>query len=232
MKATKYSFGIFCLISVAYLVCTLSGYDDATFYLKPLLLPPLIAAVLTSGFRLKWLLIVGLIFCWAGDILLLFAARDPLFFISGLSAFLIGHVFYILLFTRMIRQTGRATRFSIPVALGLLMYIAAFYLLVGNDLGDMVLPVMVYAFVISVMLYQAIILSRGKQWSPYRLLVAGALSFVISDTILAVHKFHTPLPASGLLIMSTYIFAQGAIVRACVAGATKAYPESGVPVLS
>ncbi|MGH2565082.1 MAG: lysoplasmalogenase family protein [Ginsengibacter sp.] len=43
------------------------------------------------------------------------------------------------------------------------------------------------------------------------------MSFVFSDSILALNKFYQPVPLSGLLIMATYLYAQWALVRSCIA---------------
>jgi uncharacterized membrane protein YhhN len=47
-------------------------------------------------------------------------------------------------------------------------------------------------------------------------LFTGAISFVLSDSILAFNKFYQPVPLSGFLIMATYLYAQWALVRSCL----------------
>jgi uncharacterized membrane protein YhhN len=42
--------------------------------------------------------------------------------------------------------------------------------------------------------------------------IAGAVLFVLSDSLLAINKFHHPFPEAGLLIMLIYIMAQLFIV--------------------
>ncbi len=68
---------------------------------KPLLMPLLIGWLLYSGIRnvtkRNWI-ILALFFSWLGDVLLMFQEKDALFFILGLSAFLIAHLFYIVFF--------------------------------------------------------------------------------------------------------------------------------------
>jgi uncharacterized membrane protein YhhN len=46
--------------------------------------------------------------------------------------------------------------------------------------------------------------------------IAGALLFVISDSLLAINKFYKPLPFAALFIMLTYCAAQYFIVRAFI----------------
>lgn len=214
MNRTNIAMLAFLLIALAYLIFTAMARDIFTITLKPFLLPPLIAATFISGFIRRWYLILALIFCWVGDVLLLFADRGAAFFIGGLSAFLVGHVFYILLFAKLMGRYHTGSRLRLPVLVGLAAYMLAFYLIVGQSLGAMLFPVMLYAVVISTMLYLAIILAGRMEDKPSFFLIGGAVAFVISDTILAVNKFYTPVPYAGLFIMSTYIFAQGALVWA------------------
>ena len=49
-----------------------------------------------------------------------------------------------------------------------------------------------------------------------RLMVAGALLFVLSDSILAIHKFYMPFALAGTMIMLTYGCAQYLIVQGAV----------------
>ena len=47
-------------------------------------------------------------------------------------------------------------------------------------------------------------------------MVAGALLFVLSDSILAINKFYMPFDLAGTFIMLTYGFAQYLIVQGAV----------------
>ena len=79
-------------------------------------------------------------------------------------------------------------------------------------LGDLEIPVSIYATVISIMLLFAF--NGLLVWErPGNLLVfLGAFFFVVSDSILAVNKFYTPIPKSSFFIMITYLLAQYLIV--------------------
>jgi uncharacterized membrane protein YhhN len=43
----------------------------------------------------------------------------------------------------------------------------------------------------------------------------GAMSFLLSDALLAINKFVAPIPMAGLWVMLTYITAQYLIVKGC-----------------
>lgn len=211
----KALFIIFSSLGIVYLFGAWMNFDVTTFYLKPLLLPVLMIACAASSFSFKKILFIALVFCWIGDILLLFVDKGQMFFISGLVAFLTGHLCYIFLFYKMLKQANESVKFKPKVLLPIIAYLLLFYFIVGSHLGAMLIPVMLYAVVISSMLYMAFCLSfRMPLYNSYWL-ITGALAFVISDSILAVNKFYSPLPQPGFLIMITYIFAQGAIVVAC-----------------
>jgi uncharacterized membrane protein YhhN len=50
----------------------------------------------------------------------------------------------------------------------------------------------------------------------YRYFVIGALLFALSDSILAINKFHTSIHFAGVLIMLTYGLAQLFLVKGIV----------------
>lgn len=205
---SKY-FKHFVIVSIIYLGCIALGKEDIAWYLKPLLLPCLLLAVHeTSPFPTKKLLTFALAFSWIGDVILLFADKGELYFILGLVSFLIAHVLFIILF---IKQEAYQTPNKFLFGFGLLFvvgYLNVMLIVLFPSLGDLKIPVSVYAFTISLMLVMAI--RGGLTWrKPMNLLILnGAFSFVISDSILAMNKFYTTLPNASLLIMATYLVAQ------------------------
>lgn len=208
---SKHYFILYIIIGIAYLFFSLLGNGTMTFYLKPLLMPALMAATYVSyGLRHKNLLLYALFFCWLGDIFLLFAGIKDLYFILGLVAFLLGHLIYIVLFRQYISSVKLR---AFPILI-IILYLIIFLFSIGGSLGNMLAPVILYSIVIAAMLYFAILAGMEKLSGQVFLLISGTIAFVISDNILAVNKFHTAIPYSGFLIMSTYVYAQGAIVAA------------------
>lgn len=136
---------------------------------------------------------VGLIFCAIGDYTLQW-------FIVGLTFFLIGHIFYIIAFSRLSENT------PLPAKGFLVLYgaVMAFWLastIFSN--GETVLAIAVIAYI-------AIILTMG--WTSFRtqnqLAIIAAFSFIISDSVLAVNRFIFDIPVAHELIMFTYYGAQ------------------------
>lgn len=217
MTTVKNSFIAFILVSAVYLICSLLYLDDASFFIKSFLLIPLMIAAFKAPvfFNKKWLF-YALTFSWLGDILLLFVFKDSLFFILGLVAFLIAHIFYVILFLKELKKKNRKFHIKQPGLTLIVLYIIAFYAFLGPGLGDMKIPVIVYALVIGFMLYIAYLLYPHWTKPSALFLLTGALSFVISDSLLAVNKFYAPFPNAGFFIMITYLYAQGALVWACL----------------
>jgi len=202
-------FKYFVIVSIVYLAFIAFGKEAIAWYLKPLLLPCLLLAVNESKeFTTKKLLLFALVFSWIGDVILLFADKGELYFIFGLVSFLIAHILFIFLF---IKQEAYKTPNKALFGLGVVFvagYLFVMLTVLFPSLGDLKIPVSVYAFTISLMLVMAI--RGGLTWrNPMNLLILnGAISFVVSDSILAMNKFYTALPNASLLIMSTYIIAQ------------------------
>lgn len=208
---------IFVGISVFYLILLFIGQDEIAWYLKPILLPFLILETYSSeNFKTKNLLLLALVFSWIGDIILMFADKGELYFIFGLVSFLIAHIIFILLFTKQEKENTSTNKLFWVGLIIVGIYLFGMLSLLYPSLGDLKIPVTVYAITISTMLLMAI---KGYfNWSkPSHLTVLlGALIFVSSDSILAINKFHSELPKSGFLIMITYIVAQFLITKGII----------------
>lgn len=173
---------------------------------KPLLMPLLVVYFLrnTNTFisPLKKWIVLALIFSWVGDVLLMFESMSPDFFMSGLVAFLIAHIFYILFYESIIRRENLKKNYwwYIPV---LIYYVSIIYI-VSPHLGEMKLPVRIYGIVISYMLIQALQTAGIKYQNAAGLMIAGSVLFITSDSLLAINKFHSSFEYAGIAIMLTY----------------------------
>lgn len=186
--------------------------DHWRFFSKFLLMPLLAAyfmyAVNDRGIS-GWV-IPALFFSWLGDVLLQFESAGKLFFLLGLSSFLLAHIFYIIFFHTIRVKEQLASRWwlIIPVAL----YYLGLILLLSPYLGEMKLPVRAYGIVISMMLLLALHTLFMKDKQVGKLLTAGAVLFVISDSVLAVNKFYQPFEFAAVVIMLTYGLAQALLI--------------------
>ena len=200
---------IFLVVGLLYLILLLTGNDTVTWYLKPLLLPFLFYAVVKSNpFETKKWLLAALLFSWIGDFILLFAD----YFIFGLVAFLIAHILFIRLFFRQKSENKHSKNPLFWIGfIGIIIYLVSILVFLFPTLGDLKFPVGIYAMTISIML--VIALKGAFNWgnnSKYIVLL-GAFFFVTSDSILAIDKFHSPIPTATFCIMLTYLVAQFSI---------------------
>ncbi len=163
--------------------------------------------------------VLAILFSCAGDTLLMLQSYADNFFMYGLAAFLVAHVFYIFAYrqhqwadTTNALQGLQKIRYAFPVVLsgtGLAVVLYA-------RLGDLKLPVLLYAVVITVMVLQALFRFGKTTSASFAMVFGGAMLFMISDALIAINKFLEPLPHANLWIMITYITAQYLIVMGLI----------------
>lgn len=208
--------GLFVFVLALSADLLLVGFEaDGSYRLvsKPLIVAGLFlffARNAVRGGMLRWIL-PALLFSWLGDVLLLFETTNPLYFILGLSAFLLAHIFYCFFFLGLWKKEG--LRLHLPLAAGIVVYYAGLLLLLWPTLGALKAPVAVYGATISLMLLLALHCGTMRRRNVGFSLLLGALLFVISDSLLALNRFYAPLPFAGVLIMFTYGLAQWQLVK-------------------
>jgi len=185
---------------------------------KPLLMPLLALYFISElkGFRtdiMKWILL-ALFFSWGGDVLLMFQEKQSIFFLLGLSSFLLAHIFYIGFFHKLrVQERIKGNPWLLVVVV---IYYAALISWLSPYLGAMKIPVRVYGIVISFMLMLAMHMWFLRNKAAGHWLMTGALLFVISDSVLAINKFYQSFEMAGIVIMLTYGLAQLFIVQGAV----------------
>lgn len=144
----------------------------------------------------QWILLIGLFTCMLADGFIAYS------FILGLATFLIGHLFYVVGFSR-------AWKYS-KIRFSMVLFILTYSFFMGRILitalmedgnNALVIPVISYVIVISLMAWMAIM--TGNKWA-----IIGSLLFVLSDSILSWNMFVSDVPQSTFFIMSTYYSAQ------------------------
>jgi uncharacterized membrane protein YhhN len=136
----------------------------------------------------------------------MFQERSSVFFLLGLSAFLIAHIFYIIFFHFL--RLAENIKSNAWLLLIVVLYYAVLISILSPYLGDMKLPVRIYGIVISLMLMLALHTLFMENKAHARWFISGAVLFVLSDSILAINKFYYSFGAAGILIMLTYGVAQ------------------------
>ena len=153
--------------------------------------------------------VAALVFSWAGDVFLI--SSD--WFIAGLISFLIAHVFYIIAY----QKTGAATGQLKPLdILKFVVYGVLLIWLIYPGLGNLLIPVLVYALVLLGMGIWAHKRRGATTTISFKMVATGAILFALSDGLIAVNKFAFEIPAERLLIMSIYMTAQYLIVQGLI----------------
>lgn len=215
---------IFIIIMAAELIAIINHdlFPWLEYLIKPLIISSLFVFVLIKTKEIKckfknWILI-ALIFSLMGDVFLMLLEDRPDFFMYGLIAFLISHIFYIIAFSTSVHKPLNIPLFRkypltyiIPYA-----YSAYIFSILKPDLDDLALPVLIYIIVITTMLVVAFNRYGKMNNNSYLWILLGAFLFVTSDSILALDKFHSNIEYSRYYIMITYMLAQFFIVKGAV----------------
>ncbi|UXP32282.1 lysoplasmalogenase [Reichenbachiella agarivorans] len=213
-KITKY---IFIGVCVAELLSRAFEWEAIHHVTKPLLMPVLLVYFrqgttgrLTPSFLLAGL---GLILSFIGDSMLLF--EGELYFVLGLAAFAIAHIFYIVAFSKAVLPKTKS-----PSALSKMLYALPFLLLFGilmsalwPHVGELKIPVAVYAVIIIVMALSAVYRNGRAPQDSVNQVIFGAVLFLLSDSLLALDRFYMPMENAGVWIMSTYMLAQWNLIN-------------------
>ncbi len=206
---------IFCFFALVEITAVATKIELLHLIAKPLLIPALFVLlfVTKATTRGKKLLLIGLLFSWAGDVLLMFDKEHNRFFIFGLVCFLTTHVFYIVYFLR-VRSTNPSLLKKQPLLIAMVLaYGITLVWQLFPHLGDLKIPVVVYAAVICAMLLCSLHIFYKVDKKAAWYYMAGAAAFVLSDSLLATNKFHQPFAYASVYIMLTYCAAQFLIVR-------------------
>jgi uncharacterized membrane protein YhhN len=195
--------------------CAATGYIELHRLFKPLAMVVAIVLVARSlTFKTVLPLQLALIGSLAGDVFLML----PGYFIPGLVSFLCAHLAYIAVFKKDLAWFPNRRALALTLGFGVVMYGV---LWVGGLPAALRGPVAAYVTVIALMAAQAmgratLLRTPGSVW-----VAVGAGSFMLSDTLLALNKFVSPLPLSQLWVLSTYYLAQVLIVRGLLADASR-----------
>jgi len=175
-----------------------------TYVFKPLTVVLILTLALTQSPEVSTfyrdLVLAGLGCSFCGDVFLMLPSDQ---FIKGLLSFLAAHVCYIVAFSS---ECGVQAHlgYILPV---LIVGIVLLRILLPHT-GKMTIPVIVYAVVILLMLWQAVERWGMAQSHSSMLAAIGAVLFVLSDAILAYNRFARQFTLARLVNLSTYYLAQ------------------------
>lgn len=203
----------FVCIALVHLGAILYGASTLVMWTKPLLMPVLMLAVglVPVSKTHKTGMWIALFFGWLGDILLMYAHEGSQYFLGGLGSFLVGHLAYLFLFSKL--RKPESPRWKAWIIILALLVLGGMLWVLWPGLGGLKIPVLVYGLVLSSMAVSAAHTGHGQ--SRVCLGVGGFL-FLLSDAMIAINKFSMPVAGAHWWIMLTYILAQGALIYGVV----------------
>lgn len=212
MKRHKWFSILFALIFILQLTLGHSDNGYIAYFIKPCIVLSLLV-ILCLDTKLKGRfhkrVFTGLIFALAGDVLLMFATHNESYFLYGLVAFLLCHIYYTSAFYLDFKSAPELDKKGARIAIVLCAILAiGYYFFLRPHLGAMKLPVMIYVLVISMMMMMASFRNQRVNPESFKLILFGAMLFLLSDSILAYNKFVQPIDHAGNWIMATYMIAQ------------------------
>lgn len=182
---------------------------------KPLLMPLLAAyfILVTYPTSVAWLIFVALLCGCGGDIFLMLENK----FMQGMSAFLLGHIFYIIAFLLLVNNIATFPIWGFLLFVPVIVILLLIYPKFKDFLGDLRIPVHIYLVTILLMhIFAILLLAELSILSPSFLFIwLGSFLFILSDSLIAVDKFNENLkiPNVAIIIMITYIIGQFLITQ-------------------
>jgi uncharacterized membrane protein YhhN len=180
--------------------------------LKPLLMTALVIVYLLSVKKPNFWLVSGLFFSFWGDVFLLDKTN---YFVFGLASFLIAHFMYIKMTSKFLNKPSISK--IIKSAIPFVLLFACLLFLIKDNLGEMLIPVIVYGLAISTFGTCALLNYQQEKSTANTWLFLGALIFIASDTMIALNNFYSPKHLFDVLIIALYIVSQYLIVKAMIA---------------
>lgn len=187
-RGPKWQFYLFKPLTIVLLMCLMWQHGLTSFYQQAIF--------------------AGLAFSVVGDVFLMLP-RDR--FVQGLAGFFVAHVIYSIAFWS---QLNASMVWWLPAMLfggGVIVF-----LLLLPSLGKLMAPVALYIAMITQMAWAA-----GEFWLTTQSMIgmvafAGAVMFMVSDTVLAVNRFRGPFTSATAIVMTTYYLAQALIVGSAI----------------
>lgn len=205
---------------------------ELMFFTKPLLLPMIMLyyfVSINSWNKTHNLILTALFLSWIGDVSLMLTPenesdlsimgvpKSKYFFLLGLSAFLVNHLFLITAYRipvtpdkQSLFQTNKLL--FLPLVIFCLLMIAIIAPAVYNnpEKSMATIPVMLYAIILTSMAAFALNRYGFVNSKSFWFVFIGALFFLFSDAMIALNFLAFPglIPKPGFVIITTYFIAE------------------------
>ncbi len=208
-----------CLVTtLADWLAVVKGWRPLEYFAKPAVITLLLAWLLVNthlGGAPLWFA-VGIICSLIGDVVLMLPRAR---LILGWLAFLLAHLAYTTGFNQAL-PTASLPGILVVLAVGLLSWQLYRRLAVGVHRNDhrMAVPILIYTIAITLMLVSALLSLFKAEWILRAALLVslGALSFYLSDSLLAWNRFVTPARYGRLPEMIAYHLGQILIISGVI----------------
>ncbi|CAM1367087.1 conserved membrane protein of unknown function [Tenacibaculum soleae] len=199
---------LFLLVAIIDVYAVIVQNKSLEIIFKPLLMTMLVIVYLLSVKKANFWLVSALFFSFWGDVFLLDKTN---YFVFGLASFLIAHIMYI----KMTSQFLKKQLFT-KVIRGAIIFITLFagvLFLIKDNLGEMLVPVIVYGIAISAFGTCALLNYQQDKTMANLWLLIGAILFIASDSLIALNNFYQPTHMFDVLIIVLYVVSQYLIVN-------------------
>lgn len=214
---------LYVILSVIEITGDILGNPYIVYATKPLLMPTLFIWFLSevkAPSKFKKIIAASIVGAFFGDTFLMFLPFNELFFLLGLGSFLVGQVLYGWGFIVNIKasKTESSKSYNLIMTLIFAGFYAGLMTLLFPSLGEFMVPVFVYGLAICFMGLTAAFRYKKVDPSSFYYILIGALTFVVSDTFIALDKFYFPggFPYAQAVIMVTYCTAQYLLVKGAI----------------
>ena len=209
-KQTKITIAsiIFLLVAIIDVYAVITQTKSLEIIFKPLLMTTLVIVYLLSVKKANFWLVSALFFSFWGDVFLLDKTN---YFVFGLASFLIAHIMYIKMSTKFLKKVS-----IVKILKTAIIFIALFtgvLFLIKDNLGEMLVPVIVYGIAISAFGTCALLNYQQDKTIANLWLLLGAILFIASDSLIALNNFYQPTHLFNVLIIVLYVVSQYLIVN-------------------
>lgn len=202
---------LFFIVSVADTFAVVFQNKTMEIVFKPLLMISLLVVYFFSIKKVNWWLVLGLLFAFLGDVLLL---ADQSYFVFGVASFLVTHVLYIKIIVGFLEKKS-FTRMVLSIVPYMTYFLTIMYVVFDN-LKDMLIPVAEYGLVVSI--YGAVtFLNYQQEKSKGNLLLFfSAMFFVIADGFIILNIYYEYNKILDFFVILLYITAQYLTVKGLI----------------
>ncbi|MEN8123780.1 MAG: lysoplasmalogenase [Bacteroidota bacterium] len=202
-KVTKGLTVLFFTVSILDIIGVALDNSLLQVIFKPMIMLSLIALYFYSVEKKNNGYILALAFSFLGDVLLMDKSN---LFLYGIAAFLMTQIIYIKL---IIDQLGKTTLQQKIIAIfPFAIFIIVLLNVLKSNLNEFLIPVNIYGLTISIFGIVSLLNYISDRSQTSLILLVGAILFILSDSMIALHKFHEPKSIYPIATMITYVLAQ------------------------